>query len=122
MPAPPSTLPLLINKQTDLDEVCARRTAIVAYTCGHTHRHRVRTMTTSQIPSVEIGCTKDFPGTWAEYRVFEGGILQVVHRMSAPAALEWSESCRTLYSDFGIDYVTYALGDLGDRCFPIATT
>jgi 3',5'-cyclic-AMP phosphodiesterase len=104
-----------------LDEVCARRTAIVAYTCGHTHRHRVRTMTASRIPSVEIGCTKDFPGTWAEYRVHDDAIMQVVHRISAPAALAWSESCRGLYADFDIDYESYALGTLEDRCFLIPT-
>ena len=102
-----------------LDEVATRRTSIVAYAAGHTHRHRVRTMTQSGISSIEIGCTKDFPGTWAEYRVFDGGIMQVVHRMSTPAALAWSEPCRGLYADFGIDYGTYALGELADRCFVI---
>ena len=25
------------------------------------------------VPSIEVGCVKDFPGTWAEYRVYEGG-------------------------------------------------
>ena len=102
-----------------LDELCARRPAIVAYTAGHTHRHRVRTMAVAGIPTVEVGCTKDFPGTWAEYRVYDGGITQVVHRMSTPDALAWSESCRGLYSDFGVDYEAYALGALSDRCFNI---
>lgn len=102
-----------------LDAVAARRRAIVAYTAGHTHRHRVRPMTISGIPSVEIGCTKDFPGTWAEYRVYEGGITQVVHRISTPAALGWSERCRALYRDFGLDYQSYALGTLEERCFNI---
>jgi 3',5'-cyclic AMP phosphodiesterase CpdA len=102
-----------------LDEVCARRPSIVAYTAGHTHRHRVRTMTRSRVPSIEIGCTKDFPGTWAEYRVYDDGIMQVVHRMSSPAALAWSESCRGLYADFDIDYESYALGTLADRCLVI---
>ncbi len=102
-----------------LDDVCARRSSIVAYACGHTHRHRVRTMTMSGISSIEVGCTKDFPGTWAEYRVFDGGIMQVVHRMSSPEALAWSEPCRGLYSDFDIDYGAYALGELSDRCFVI---
>lgn len=101
-----------------LADVIARRSAIVAYTAGHTHRHRVRA-TAAGVPSVETGCVKDFPGTWAEYRVFEGGILQVVHRISSPDALSWSERCRHLYSDFGIDYEPYALGDLSDRCFAI---
>ena len=98
-----------------LSEVVARRHSIVAYTAGHTHRHRVRAMACG-VPSIEIGCVKDFPGTWAEYRVFEGGIMQVVHRMSSPAALSWSERCRHLYRDFGIDYEQYALGALEDRC------
>ena len=35
---------------------------------------------------------KDFPGSWAEYRVFEGGILQVHHRISTPDALAWTDS------------------------------
>jgi len=102
-----------------LTEVMNRRRSIVAYTAGHTHRHRVRTLPNG-VPTVEIGCVKDFPGTWAEYRVYEGGIMQVVHRISSAAALEWSERCRHLYSDFGVDYETYALGQLSDRCFTIA--
>jgi 3',5'-cyclic AMP phosphodiesterase CpdA len=102
-----------------LTDVIAQRPSIVAYTAGHTHRHRVRPMR-GGVPSIEIGCVKDFPGTWAEYRVYEGGITQVVHRVSSPEALRWSERCRHLYSDFGIDYETYALGRLEDRCFNIA--
>lgn len=101
-----------------LSAVIARRPAIVAYTAGHTHRHR-RRMLTSGVPTIEIGCVKDFPGTWAEYRVHEGGILQVVHRVSTPEALAWSERCRYLYRDFGLDYASYALGHLDDRCFTI---
>lgn len=101
-----------------LSELVARRSRILAYTAGHTHRHRVRAMSCG-VPSIEIGCVKDFPGTWAEYRVYEGGIMQVVHRISSPEALAWSERCRYLYRDFGIDYQSYALGTLEDRCFTI---
>jgi 3',5'-cyclic AMP phosphodiesterase CpdA len=102
----------------DLTAVIARRPAIVAYTAGHTHRHQVR-LVAGGVPSVEVGCVKDFPGTWAEYRVYDGGILQVVHRMSSPEALAWSEACRGLYRDFGLDYSRYALGHLQHRCFQI---
>ena len=71
--------------------------------------------------AIEIGCVKDFPGTWAEYRVYEGGVMQVVHRISAPEALEWSERCRHLYSDFGLDYADVRDGrSSSDRCFTIA--
>ncbi len=99
-----------------LDAVAARQRSIIGYTAGHTHRHRVRRMTESGVPSIEIGCVKDFPGTWAEYRVYETGVMQVVHRVSDPAALAWSERCRHLYADFGVDYESYALGTLEERC------
>jgi 3',5'-cyclic AMP phosphodiesterase CpdA len=98
-----------------LAEVVRHHTNIVAYAAGHTHRHRVRHMANG-VPTIEVGCVKDFPGTWAEYRVYEGGITQVVHRISAPDALTWSDRCRHLYSDFGVDYESYALGTLEDRC------
>lgn len=103
-----------------LDTVAARCSNIVAYSAGHTHRHRVRAMLQSGIPSIEVGCVKDFPGTWAEHRVYEDGVMHLVHRMSSPEALAWSESCRDLYAADGVDYETYALGSLGDRCFNIA--
>ena len=101
-----------------LTAVIARRPAIVAYSSGHTHRHRVRRLA-SGVPSIELGCVKDFPGTWAELQVYEGGILHIVHRICAPEAMAWSERCRHLYRDFGVDYETYALGSLDDRCFAI---
>jgi hypothetical protein len=100
-----------------LDAICARHPNVIGYAAGHTHRHRVRPMQVSAVPSIEIGCVKDFPGTWAEYRVFEGGVMQVVHRISDPEALAWSDRCRVLYSDFGIDYEAYAAGTLAARCF-----
>ncbi len=100
-----------------LAAVVARRHRIIGYTAGHTHRHRVRFMANAaNVPTIEVGCVKDFPGTWAEYRVYEGGVMQVVHRISTPDALAWSERCRHLYSDFGIDYEHYALGAIEDRC------
>jgi 3',5'-cyclic-AMP phosphodiesterase len=104
-----------------LIDVMARRPGIAAYLAGHTHRHRVRrTPATGMRPYIEVGTVKDFPGTWAEYRVYEGGILQVVHRISDPAALAWSERCRHLFAEFHFDYAPYALGALDDRCLVVA--
>jgi predicted phosphodiesterase len=95
----------------------ARRPAIAGYFAGHTHRNRVRRFPeTGDVPYAEVACVKDFPGSWAEYRVFEGGILQVHRRLSSPAALAWSEKCRALF--WGM-YPSYALGRLEDRCFAI---
>jgi len=100
-----------------LVEVVARRPALVAYLSGHTHRNRVvRAAATGPFPWVEVACVKDFPGTWAEYRVFEGGILQVHRRISSPEALAWTEATRAM---FGGLYPGYAFGTLADRCFAI---
>jgi 3',5'-cyclic AMP phosphodiesterase CpdA len=100
-----------------LIEVFARRPALVGYFAGHTHRNRVRRFAiTGEVPWVEVACVKDFPGAWAEYRVFEGGILQVHRRISTPDALSWTERTRAM---FGGMYPAYAFGGLEDRCFPI---
>ena len=98
-----------------LVEVVANRTEIVGYFAGHTHRNRIRFFSaTGGVPWVEVACTKDYPGAWAEYRVFEGGILQVMRRVSTPEALAWTERTREMY---GGTYDDYALGSLGERCF-----
>ena len=100
-----------------LVDVVARRPALVGYFAGHTHRNRARRFrATGAVPWVEVSATKDFPGVWAEYRVFEGGILQVVRRISAPDALAWSDRTRVMYEGL---YEQYAFGRLEDRCFPI---
>lgn len=100
-------------------ETVARRSAIKAYFAGHTHRNRVRRFgPTGDVPWVEVACVKDYPGTWAEYRVHEGGIVQIAHRISDPLALEWTEKTRHMYHGL---YRDYALGQLHDRCFTIPT-
>lgn len=101
-----------------LVEVVARRPRIVAVTAGHTHRNRVRRFAaTGAVPWIEVSCVKDYPGAWAEYRVHEGGILQVFHRISTPDALAWSEKTRHMYSGL---YAEYAFGTVGDRNLAIA--
>jgi 3',5'-cyclic AMP phosphodiesterase CpdA len=118
---PPDYFGINPDDSDSLVDVVARRPSIVAYAAGHTHRNRVRRLArTGFVPFIEVACVKDFPGSWAEYRVYEGGITQIHHRISTPAALAWSERCRHLYQDFGVDYETYALGRLEDRCFTIS--
>lgn len=95
--------------------VAAARPAFLGYFAGHTHRNRVRRMAaTGARPWVEVACVKDFPGTWAEYRVFEGGILQIHRRISTREALAWSEKTRAMFNG---GYAAYAYGKLADRCF-----
>lgn len=108
-----------LDDSAALLSLVARRPAIRGYFAGHTHRNRVRRFgPTGDVPWVEVACVKDYPGTWAEYRVHEGGILQITHRISSPDALVWTEKTRHMYHGL---YHDYALGGLDDRCFAIPT-
>ena len=100
-----------------LIDVVAAQPRLVSYSAGHTHRNRVRRFpATGDVPWAEVACVKDFPGTWAEYRVFEGGILAIHRRISAPDAMAWSEKTRDIYAGL---YFDYAFGGLDERCFAI---
>lgn len=106
-----------VDASDALVEVVARRPTIRGYFAGHTHRNRVRRFrATGDVPWVEVACVKDYPGAWAEYRVHEGGVLQIFHRTSTPEALLWSERTRHMYEGL---YEDYAFGTLADRCFVI---
>jgi len=97
--------------------VFLRRPNLVGYFAGHTHRNRVRHMPgNGTVPWVEVSATKDYPGAWAEYRVFEGGILQVMHRISSPDALDWTNRTRQM---FGGMYPDFSFGQMKDRCFVV---
>ncbi len=90
---------------------------MVGYFAGHTHRNRKRVfLPTKSVPFVEVAALKDYPGTYAEYRIFEEGIVQIHRRVSGKEALKWSEKCRGMY---GGRYADYAFGELEDRCFTI---
>jgi Icc protein len=98
-----------------LIEVVRSRERIAGYFAGHTHTNRVRRYERARnVPFVEVACGKDYPGAWAEYRVFEGGYTQVMRRISAPDALAWSERCRHMIQGIYRDLV---LGTIDDRCF-----
>lgn len=97
-----------------LVEVLGRRPALRCYLAGHTHRNVCQWI--GGIPFAEVACVKDFPGGWAEYRVYERGIAQVFHRAQAPDAVAWAERTRAMYSGF---YGPYAMGRLEDRCFVV---
>ena len=100
-----------------LVETVARLPRVQGYFCGHSHRNRVRRFTeTGALPWTEVACVKDFPGAWAEYRIFEGGILQLVHRIRRADALIWTERTRGM---FGGLYPQFSFGRLEDRCFVV---
>jgi Icc protein len=101
-----------------LCEVIARRESIAGYFAGHTHRTRARHFPQARnVPVVEIACVKDYPGAWAEYRIYEGGYTQLTRRVDTTEAMAWTEQTRGMFAGL---YHDYALGELNDRCFTYA--
>lgn len=98
-----------------LAEVFARRPRLLGYFAGHTHRNRRTGLPgVEDVPFVEVGTVKDYPGSWAEYRVYDGMVLQVHRRITDPVGLAWSERTRHMFAG---TYERYARGRLSDRCF-----
>jgi 3',5'-cyclic AMP phosphodiesterase CpdA len=58
-------------------------------TSGHVHRHRIHRH--GPLTLTCVGSVKDYPGVWAGYVFYEGGIRQVVRRVSEPSTLRWTE-------------------------------
>lgn len=81
-------------------------------TSGHSHRHRAHSH--GPLAVAEIGSTKDFPGAWAGYATYEGGIMQVVRRVAEPSAIAWTD--RTRWAVGGI-WGLWSPGFRDHRCF-----
>lgn len=92
----------------------ADATSRALVTTGHTHRHRRQRH--GSVTVTEVGSTKDFPGTWASYDVYEGGIVQVVHRIAEPDCIRWTDHTRRAAA--GV-WQLWSPGSLTDRCFSL---
>lgn len=86
----------------------------VFVTSGHTHRHR--RWSHAGVTTTQVGSTKDYPGVWAGYAVHEGGLRQVVRRVSRPDCLRWTDHTRR--AAFGT-WRLAAPGRLPWRCFDL---
>jgi hypothetical protein len=111
----PHTFGITPDDSEALADVVTRHENIRGFFAGHTHRNRIRRYErVRNVPFVEVACTKDYPGAWAEYRVYEGGYTQVVRRVTEADAFDWAELTRGMF--LGL-YTDYALGPLEERCF-----
>ena len=81
-------------------------------TSGHSHRHRRRRR--GPLVLTEVGSPKDYPGTWAGYAIHEGGIRQVVRRVTRPDCIGWTEYTRR--AGLGL-WGWWSPGRLEERCF-----
>jgi len=82
--------------------------------CGH--RHRNRRYGYGPLVIAETSSTKDYPGAWAGYKIYEGGVLQTVRRTGRPDVLAWTEATRRAMNG---QWGRWSPGRLGDRCFSI---
>jgi 3',5'-cyclic AMP phosphodiesterase CpdA len=81
---------------------------------GHTHRNRRYLV--GRLTVAEVGSTKDYPGQWAGYSVYEGGIRQAVFRVAEPSAIAWTETTRRA---LGGVWGWWSPGLLSDRCWTL---
>jgi hypothetical protein len=95
--------------------VAAKPAALV--TCGH--RHRNRRYGYGPLVVSEVSATKDYPGVWAGYKVYDGGVVQVVRRISRPDVISWTEATRRAMNG---QWHRWSPGRVDDRCFAVSWT
>jgi 3',5'-cyclic-AMP phosphodiesterase len=88
----------------------ANQSALIS--SGHTHRHR--RWNHGPLVVTEVGSTKDHPGTWASYEVYDDAVAQSVWRIGEPAALAWTES---VANAVGGVWGHWSSGRRSQRCF-----
>lgn len=81
-------------------------------TSGHTHRNRMRRH--GSIVITEVAATHHWPAVWAGYAVHEGGVRQVVRRISSNDTMRWHEYSKNAV--LGV-WGWYAPGRIAQRCF-----
>ncbi len=80
-------------------------------TSGHTHR--CRSYMRNSLLLTEVSSTSDFPGSWAGYIVYEGGITQTVRRIVTQPEMDWLEYTQgALLGAWG----KWSPGSLDQRC------
>jgi len=94
-----------------LSAVSARNPATLVL-AGHTHRNRL--YRSGGLMVSEVGATKDYPGQWAGYTVYERGVRQVVRRITRPDAVAWTEMTKRVA--LGV-WGWWSPGRLSDRCW-----
>jgi len=112
----PNTIGIEPAHSLRLFDLVGRHPQVRGVLIGHTHRNRVHHYPASgAVPWVEVNCTKDHPGGWAHYRLFDdGSFRQEVRRTATRRALDHSGRCRDFFAGM---YRPFSLGRLEQRSF-----
>ena len=112
----PNNIGMIPDHSLRLFDLLAEHPQVKGVLIGHTHRNRVRRYPrTGRLPFVEVHCTKDYPGGFAHYRLFEdGSFRQEVRRTGSARALAHSTLCRDFFRG---GYRRFSLGPLSARSF-----
>jgi 3',5'-cyclic-AMP phosphodiesterase len=90
---------------------------LLGYFSGHTHANKLEYIAGLKgVPFAQTAAIKEFPGAFFEYRVYEGGVEQIMHRITSPESLRWEELTSRMESG---TYEHRHNGRLFDRCFTI---
>jgi 3',5'-cyclic-AMP phosphodiesterase len=109
----PPGLPFAESRQL-LDALSGPEQPATLLSCGH--RHRNRRYDYGRLVVSEVSSTKDYPGVWAGYKVFEEGIIQLVRRTARQDVIAWTESTRRAVNG---QWRRWSPGRLSDRCFAV---
>jgi predicted phosphodiesterase len=112
----PNSIGMLPEHSLPFFDLIGANPQVKAVLIGHTHRNRVRRHRASgAAPFVEVNCTKDYPGGWAHYELYEdGSFRQEVRRTGSARALAHSTRCRNCFRGL---YRDFSLGALDERSF-----
>lgn len=94
------------NFLTDL----AKTKKAVFVVSGHTHRNRAHARKGVRV--FEVASTRDWPGVWAGYSIYSGGVSQIVRRISDPQVMAWHEYSKNAVAGL---WRFWAPGKLSDR-------
>jgi 3',5'-cyclic AMP phosphodiesterase CpdA len=112
----PNNIGMLPEHSLRLFDLLGENPQVKGVLIGHTHRNRVRRYPRSgRVPFIEVHCTKDYPGGFAHYRLFQdGSFRQEVRRTGSERALAHSTRCRDFFRG---GYRPFSLGPLSARSF-----
>jgi Icc protein len=114
----PNSIGILPEHSLALFDLVGRNPQVRGVLIGHTHRNRVRRhRAAGATPFAEVNCTKDYPGGWAHYRLYEdGSFRQEVRRTASERALAHSTRCSGFFRG---GYRIFALGSVEQQSYVV---